>query len=83
VQAEKFVYNRVKYLPGNVLNNDPKNPNSTKNFGGHGGDDLMKCIDAFGNELPRCPQYDNAVTFSDGTAFQTGCGYDPLDTGIV
>lgn len=81
-QAEFFSFNRPKYLPDGVtLNNEKNNPNATQFFGGHGGDGLMKCIDAFGNELPRCPTFDVPVTFNDGTCFQTGCGYDPYDTG--
>ena len=51
-------------------------------FGGHGGDGKLTCTDAItGLTLPRCPQYDLYVIGNEGKTFQTGCGYDPLDTG--
>lgn len=50
-------------------------------MGGHGGDSLLPCVDSSGNALPRCPEYDYLVTCNDGSSFQGGCGYDPLDTG--
>jgi len=50
-------------------------------LGGHGGDAQLTCEYSDGKPLPRCPQYDNTVVTNDGTTFQTGCGYDPYDTG--
>lgn len=53
-------------------------------FGGHGGDGAMLCTDTgttSGSMLPRCPKYDYFVTGNDGTSFQSGCGFDPYDTG--
>ncbi len=29
----------------------------------------------------RCPEYDNMITQNDGRSFQSGCGWDVLDTG--
>lgn len=50
-------------------------------LGGHGADDLMGCVDDQGNPLPRCHDYDLLVTSNSGSSFQTGCGFDPFDTG--
>ena len=82
VQAEKFVFNTFKYKPGkeNSPDKDDLNPKYGI-FGGHGGDVLLTCVDLGGNELPRCPQFDDKVTSNTGQSFQTGCGYDPYDTG--
>ena len=44
-------------------------------LGGRGKDGKLKCDDA------RCPVYNEMVTMNDGRSFQTGCGYDPIDTG--
>eukprot|EP01038_Epipyxis_sp_PR26KG_P004469 gene4469-6320_t len=75
VQAELFVLNTVS---------------GYKTLGGHGADGLLTCTDSEGNTQPRCPQFqastqtntiDNYVTANDGHTFQTGCGYDPYDTG--
>ena len=30
---------------------------------------------------PRCPQYDIYVTGNEGATYQSGCGFDPYDTG--
>ncbi len=35
----------------------------------------MKC------DKVRCPEYDETVTMNDGESFQSGCGFDPVDTG--
>jgi hypothetical protein len=66
VQAQKFVLN---------------SPTTSSNYGGRGADDLLQCTNAKGVENPRCPQFDTKVTTNDGRSFQTGCGWDPLDTG--
>ena len=50
-------------------------------FGGHGGDGTLDCLDSSGKLQPRCPNYDLFVTSNDGKTFQSGCGFDPLDTG--
>ena len=60
-------------------------------MGGHGADTLLTCTDtSTGLTLPRCPQFDPStdkslsnifVTSNDGQSFQTGCGWDPFDTG--
>ena len=44
-------------------------------LGGRGADGLMSCSGV------RCPHYDLYVTGNAGNSFQTGCGYDPYDTG--
>ena len=49
-------------------------------LGGHGANDLLTCL-VNGVIPPRCPQYDYFVTGNEGVSFQTGCGYDPYDTG--
>ena len=76
-QNEKFILN----VPSNIQ----QLKNQIKGFellGGHGGDALMTCTDPkSGITLPRCPQYDIYVTGNDGQSFQTGCGFDPFDTG--
>lgn len=64
----------------NSQEDPPFNENYTS-YGGRGGDGTMTCVDADGNNLPRCPQFNQYVTANDGTSFQTGCGYDPYDTG--
>jgi hypothetical protein len=71
VQAEKFLLSVASSIsPGFV------------SLGGRGGDGLLNCLSSTtGLELPRCPAYDYRVTGNDGTDFQTGCGYDPYDTG--
>jgi hypothetical protein len=57
-----------------TLNVDPRN-NGTTLLGGHGKDGTLECTTV------RCPLYDLMVTENDGKSFQTGCGWDPLDTG--
>lgn len=80
VQAQDFILNvRSRSSPGFVP------------MGGHGADTLLTCTDpATGLTLPRCPQFDPDadpaldnifVTSNDGQSFQTGCGFDPFDTG--
>jgi hypothetical protein len=73
VQAEKFVLNVPR---GSTV------ADGLQTFGGHGADSLLKCEDSnTGLTLPRCPQYNYPLTFNDGTTWQTGCGFDPFDTG--
>lgn len=70
VQAESFLFNVPSSdHPGYV------------ELGGRGGDDKLECVNNDGVELPRCPQFDEYVTGNDGRTFQTGCGFDPFDTG--
>ncbi|RYH31100.1 hypothetical protein EON65_03370 [archaeon] len=71
VQAEKFLLNVISTeSPGYV------------SMGGHGADTLMTCTDpATSENLPRCPQFDEYLTGNDGKSFQSGCGWDPFDTG--
>lgn len=71
VQAETFLFNVPSASdPGFV------------ELGGHGGDALLTCTNTeTGETLPRCPQFDEYVTGNDGKSFQTGCGWDPYDTG--
>lgn len=68
VQADKFLLNSGGY----------------QFLGGRGGDDRLTC-EVFKNgvleQQPRCPQFDRAVTTTDGKSFQSGCGFDPIDTG--
>lgn len=65
VQAEHFLLN---VAPGSGVN-------VTSKLGGHGKDGTLACSSV------RCPLYNEMVTENDGQSFQTGCGYDPLDTG--
>ena len=44
-------------------------------LGGHGKDGKLEC-----NEV-KCSEYDKMVTMNDGKSFQTGCGFDPIETG--
>ena len=79
VQAEKF------------LLNVPRASSKYVKMGGHGADNLLTCTDSATNlDQPRCPQFDPStdatldnifVTSNDGKSFQTGCGFDPFDTG--
>lgn len=75
VQAESFILNTL---------DDPtslQNPISDYvSLGGHGGDNLLECA-VNGKLLPRCPMYDVEVVSNNGQSFQTGCGFDPIDTG--
>jgi len=50
-------------------------------IGGRGADGLMECTDANGITQPRCPDFDLYVTGNDGRSWQSGCGWDPIDTG--
>lgn len=71
VQAEKFVVN----VPSS------SDPNYVS-YGGHGADGSLGCVSSItGDTLPRCPMYDIYVTGNDGKSWQTGCGWDPYDTG--
>ena len=61
-----------------------RNENGYTEMGGHGGDDLLTCtalVNGVEVVQPRCPQFDRKVTGNNGRSFQSGCGYDPLDTG--
>lgn len=74
VQAEKFLLNT--YAATDAA------PNAAYvSMGGHGADTTMTCTDSSGETQPRCPQYDSYLTSNDGKSFQTGCGWDPFDTG--
>lgn len=42
---------------------------------------LYGCLTSEGNLAPRCPILDYFTSGNLGTSFQTGCGYDPFDTG--
>ena len=44
-------------------------------LGGHGKDGRLVCDEV------RCHDYNLMVTSNDGRSFQTGCGYDPINTG--
>ena len=66
-QADAFVLNIDLYA----------NPSRSDliELGGRGKDGRLEC------DTARCPAYDEMVTSNDGRSFQTGCGYDPIDTG--
>ena len=66
VQAEMFRLN---------IDTKANNWNDLVSLGGHGKDGTLEC------NTMRCPQYEKMVTMNDGRSFQTGCGFDPLDTG--
>jgi len=59
------------------LNIDTKanNWNDLVSLGVHCKDGTLEC------NTMRYPQYEKMVTMNDGRSFQTGCGFDPLDTG--
>ena len=65
VQAETFILN---------VDTSASNP-ALVSLGGHGKDGRFECNDV------RCHIYNEMVTKNDGRSFQTGCGYDPIDTG--
>ena len=44
-------------------------------LGGHGKDGKLEC------DKVSCPEFDEVVTMNDGKTFQTGCGFDPIETG--
>ena len=44
-------------------------------LGGHGKDGKLECDEV------QCPEYDSVITMNNGESFQSGCGYDPVDTG--
>ena len=44
-------------------------------LGGHGKNGKLQCSDV------RCQAFQRMVTKNDGKTFQTGCGFDPIDTG--
>ena len=66
VQAERFRLN---------IQITASNYDDLVSLGGRGKNGRLKCHEA------RCPEYDNMVTMNDGRSFQTGCGFDPIDTG--
>lgn len=67
---------------GFILNVPTSSSKGFISLGGHGADALMSCTDAATSiTLPRCPQFDIYVSGNDGTSFQSGCGFDPHDTG--
>lgn len=66
-QADAFILNIDLYA-------DPSHSALTE-LGGRGKDGRLEC------ETARCPAYNEMVTSNDGRSFQTGCGYDPIDTG--
>ena len=70
VQAERFKLN----VNQDGLT-DEQITNAMTELGGHGKDGKLVCTDV------RCHAYNAMVTQNDGTSFQTGCGYDPIDTG--
>ena len=67
VQSDRFILNID-------LEADPSTANLIE-LGGRGKDGRLEC------DAARCPIYDEKVTSNDGRSFQTGCGYDPIDTG--
>lgn len=69
MQAERFRLN---------VNIDLRRKDLSKllvSLGGHGKNGELTCNDV------RCPLYDEMVTMNDGKSFQTGCGFDPVQTG--
>jgi len=66
VQAEKFILN---------VNKKDYKWSDLISLGGHGKDGKLEC------EKVECPEYNNMVTINDGESFQSGCGFDPIDTG--
>ena len=50
-------------------------------FGGHGGDGNEQCKSINGRTSPRCVNFNEKVLITDGSVFQSGCGFDPYDTG--
>jgi hypothetical protein len=94
VQNDKFVINipgcstrEFAPAPKNKLGDcslmsteNPDEPAITI-FKGHGGDGTLECKNEAGEIQPRCPQFDEYVTGNEGASFQSGCGYDPFDTG--
>jgi hypothetical protein len=71
VQAKEFLFN---------VDTSTTVPSTYQSLGGHGGDNLLTCVEN-GLVLPRCPIFDVKVTGNDGKSWQSGCGYDPIDTG--
>lgn len=66
VQAERFILN---------VNSKSYKWSDLVPLGGHGKDGKLECDDV------KCPEFDEIVTMNDGESFQSGCGYDPIDTG--
>ena len=66
VQAERFLFN---------VGSDLFLEKVLIPLGGHGKDGLLEC------DSVRCPEYDEMVTLNNGKSFQSGCGFDPLESG--
>jgi len=74
VQAAGFRLNVDTSDPSNA-DLPPSNSGELISLGGHGKDGSLEC------SSERCNFYNKMVTQNDGRSFQTGCGYDPIDTG--
>jgi hypothetical protein len=70
VQAEEFLLITTDYSA-----EEDEFPDTYFELGGHRYDAALEC------DTVRCPKYDEMVVANLGKSFQTGCGYDPLDTG--
>eukprot|EP01033_Poteriospumella_lacustris_P007526 gene7527-5412_t len=71
VQAEKFITNVAS-----------SSASGYETYGGRGADGELQCVSTTtGETLPRCPMYNLYITGNDGRSWQTGCGWDPYDTG--
>jgi hypothetical protein len=81
VQSEKFLLNVVADKSASSVAENKTASNLVTVMGGHGADAQLLCVDSSGKTLPRCPDFDEQVTSNDGTSFQTGCGWDPYDSG--
>jgi len=66
VQAERFRLN---------IDTSASTQGEIVSLGGHGKDGALECNDV------RCPEYDKMVTQNDGRSFQSGCGWDVIETG--
>lgn len=67
VQAERF--------RTNVDQNTFNSADVVVPLGGRVGDGILQC-----NSV-QCPEYDEMLTQNDGKSFQSGCGWDVLETG--
>lgn len=71
VQAETFITNVAS-----------SSASGYETYGGRGADGELQCVSTTtGETLPRCPMYNLYITGNDGRSWQTGCGWDPYDTG--
>ena len=73
VQAEEFLLT-TPFVSEEIMQ-DEELAYPYQELGGHGYDAALVC------DTVRCPKYDDMVVANLGKSFQTGCGYDPLDTG--